>query len=726
MLLLLILLAAAVTVLAADTTSTTTYRLLSTEPTQRRTAENDDFQSLNVYLEQTRLFLNETVVEIPAAGATLFLTLSDLTCFDMSLRDIILDYNEATPASFVVYFAVEGLQLSCELDYEYDYSFFNGAGRAVMESSTNDESFVRTNTAIIVQPTSAAPLTMVNLTDCMANISLSNLVFDGDGLGLVASVLNLMQEELIGTVQTQISSYLCQSLRTMMNEDVNRMMQTVGNRVFNHTSNNETDETTEEPASSGWLYNHINPVVETMIQAAGTYLSDDDQGTSEADLNINRVIRDYILLPSAVNVTHNDTTGLAIDFNASSSTGFPTLLQAATLIGNVTLTLASMEIQGLDTFTRFDPFQFYNATHGANESDPGPIVFGTTVALEQILVSVGIDLLIQSTTTASAQLRESIIIDIPIHDLAQEEDSVSLSMVVSLDMDENQLLQLPLGTLLLTKVNDVASCLLQTIRKLEILQLSVGTEANVTLVLPDSTPIVVRGLQSRGFQRLLTTMSNLVYDMYQPAIQDSLPELLQTTVVDFVNEAMQSFWDDNAVCYNNNSAVSQDETSSDIIDFRDLLLPPEQAKALGGRGTSPYGALAPFAMEFVNTQLLAIDPETGMATYINDVVIGPLTRLLSGTRGRLAWNDTLINLDSGTFQLGVVESQVQFQVSNIRMENLDTFGPPLMILNPLAGDAPMLNSSATLAASPTFNRSVQAAAEFFFAVSAKGKQACEN
>ncbi|CAB9504265.1 Paraquat-inducible protein A [Seminavis robusta] len=113
------------------------------------------------------------------------------------------------------------------------------------------------------------------------------------------------------------------------------------------------------------------------------------------------------------------------------------------------------------------------------------------------------------------------------------------------------------------------------------------------------------------------------------------------------------------------------------VDFRDLFLPPDQALALGGTGLAPYGD-----MIYTNVWPAVNAPmEEGadpMENMVNTQVIEPITVNQSGIPGSILYPEELLNYQ---FDLSTWLGDAHIKVSNIRVHNLNTF-IPIVLLHP--------------------------------------------
>ena len=68
--------------------------------------------------------------------ATLALNMTNLTCYEMSIEDMAVTHQQESSTRFLVDIGLSGLDLTCELNYEYNYGVLNGDGW--VQISTND------------------------------------------------------------------------------------------------------------------------------------------------------------------------------------------------------------------------------------------------------------------------------------------------------------------------------------------------------------------------------------------------------------------------------------------------------------------------------------------------------------------------------------------------------------------------------------------------------------
>lgn len=121
-----------------------------------------------------------------------------------------------------------------------------------------------------------------------------------------------------------------------------------------------------------------------------------------------------------------------------------------------------------------------------------------------------------------------------------------------------------------------------------------------------------------------------------------------------------------------------------FIDFRDLLLPPDEALRLGASGKQPYGNLIAMAFGMLRDQLMSIDNSTGLPS-INANILQPLTSGQSGVAGLLRFPEQLFNISLDTSTIELLQSLLQridIRVSDARIDNLDTVVSPFSFFQP--------------------------------------------
>lgn len=191
-----------------------------------------DFESLNVVLASVQLAIDESPVILETvAGSTLEIALSNITCRALQLGNVVIDWQQqqdtttttTTTSNNNIHLTntvqLQQVDLDCSMLYTYSYLFFSGSGG--LDLMTADNTIVTTNditgsssSSIISSSTkssaAAATTTNVNMTSCRASIQIQDMVFDGDGLGILGSALTTIEGLVRSTVADKMQTYLCE------------------------------------------------------------------------------------------------------------------------------------------------------------------------------------------------------------------------------------------------------------------------------------------------------------------------------------------------------------------------------------------------------------------------------------------------------------------------------------------------------------------------------------
>ena len=176
--------------------------------------------------------------------------------------------------------------------------------------------------------------------------------------------------------------------------------------------------------------------------------------------------------------------------------------------------------------------------------------------------------------------------------------------------------------------------------------------------------------------------------MFDELVPTVVPGLFQTTIKNAFNDEISRLMEGSAC--NPVEASSKDQ----FLDFRDFFLSAAIAKAKGGSGTKPFGDIGELLRSVIDDELVAVNPETGRPK-VNEAVIAPLTGFQSGIDGTLRFNSTLIDA-GGTLSIENFIADGRLVLSELRLENLDTVVPPLVIIEPSYHSGQELDNNLTM------------------------------
>jgi hypothetical protein len=100
-----------------------------------RSLKIGDFQALNELYSDTQISLPDAVVKQKVAGFTLTLDLTDITCQNITIGDIRIDWAVRNSKEIPVNISLLDLDILCQLNYEYSY-ILNINGRGVVNVAT--------------------------------------------------------------------------------------------------------------------------------------------------------------------------------------------------------------------------------------------------------------------------------------------------------------------------------------------------------------------------------------------------------------------------------------------------------------------------------------------------------------------------------------------------------------------------------------------------------------
>jgi hypothetical protein len=160
------------------------------------------FSTLNNIISEIVLILPDS--DVSSNG--LDLTVTELICYEANVQDIRVTQSSQSESIKRVAITVIGLSVTCDFRWTYKWntlSVFNGGGRgnALLDSSSG----VLLNLNI----TSGRPPRDVRVEGCKANVQIGDFVLDGDGLGAVASIINVFKKLLIGMIEEELNTAFC-------------------------------------------------------------------------------------------------------------------------------------------------------------------------------------------------------------------------------------------------------------------------------------------------------------------------------------------------------------------------------------------------------------------------------------------------------------------------------------------------------------------------------------
>ena len=318
-------------------------------------------------------------------------------------------------------------------------------------------------------------------------------------------------------------------------------------------------------------------------------------------------------------------------------------------VAGVSLAIDTIRLEGVDSFSQFDILY-----------PIAPQVMQNNISAANMKLSLGLS----AKSVNSSDAANNVTLTFDLHD-------VNISVPLFVAIDEDLLGELKIGSLL--HLNNLLPCLLSTAHgfRVEQMLVNVGSFSEPTF----------EGFMNDTIDALRNT-TRAIFDIYGDMIEEAMPLIFDDTVRVLLNGFLGKFNQTECKDYSTN-------TTSRYIDFRQMF------RDSNATGFSPYGDLIPWAKSLVEEQFLSNDPETSMPK-INKDVIAPFTEGQSGVEGTLLVPGRVIGFSSDGLDLGLNLGTVAVEVYDARIENLDTLGQPLEILEPNATRGDLVDNRVTL------------------------------
>jgi hypothetical protein len=322
--------------------------------------------------------------------------------------------------------------------------------------------------------------------------------------------------------------------------------------------------------------------------------------------------------------------------------------------GDIKFAVQSVRVVGLDSFGVLDIFE---------PVAPQTLVSKAEFANLDITIKLSLD---SPSTPAPPQV---LTVSFSVKDVA-----ANIGLFAAFDL--NTVGKLELGSLLSTKT--IFRCILSAAVAFEITELDVTAGSF-------STPTVT-GLQSDTGSVAAAAMG-ATFTQYQATITAAIPAIFNGVLRETLTNLLVG--SDESICH---SSASDDSKS--FIDLRDLILPAEKSRLLGGSGLSPYGDLVSTAFTYLKDEWFVSKSGDGLAE-INEQLIRSFTESQSGTPGRLFFEGDIFN-QGGSLEKAGIDATVGIRLYDFFVNNLDTIGSPAVLLEPINGKAHEVNNSVAI------------------------------
>jgi len=642
-----------------------------------------DFDRFNALIENISINIDDDMTVSEKVGfINLNLVVDSLTCRDINIGEITTDYSiyagDFSPKKTIDFnIAFDGIDGACDIEYQYEYGFLKGTGKAEI---VTDGNAANTSIEFVTNDENGDFSVISSVTDCVLNIEISDMNFiDAD---FASNVVGLFEKYLRDLIEKEIEGYACSQLSETGTSSLNDDFFTTINDLLIALSTSEDMGAADEISlQSDGFYDvtqalNFREIAETQIgDLFEIALNQIDQlmgseNNNDNELGINNLLRSYILNENGafvINIT---------DLLGSDASNF----EFHDKLTETLITLDEVRISGLDSMTKFDPFVVVGDHTLRNE-----------FSWYSLSVEIDIVLNIKPSSLEDAVLKldgdsepKSIIEKMTVEIGAENVDVVA-SLFALIDVEA--LGSFTIGSLLSsTNTEDytwLLTCFMSAIQELRFVELAVWPQRiNVP---------TLEGFIDDGLDRIISDVAEIAFEMYHDLmVEDIIPIMIQNTVKTFVNNQLAVIVENSSS--NFDACPKYDGVTAGFVDFRELF-----ASRITTTSNNEYGELPSILWDLIDRVLLEVNPTTGMPK-LNEILIQTITKQQSGTEGKLVFGsdyEDIFNIVQ-RINVGGFDANVLFSGSNIRIENLDTVVMPMVLLEPVTTEPHFLNNSVTV------------------------------
>lgn len=605
-----------------------------------------DFAELNSILNGAVLRINDANLK----GSGVSLRLTNIRCWNIAIGDINLWPRRSSMQRVSMDMEVTDVDMFCRMNYSFSWLLFSGSGTVDVASYGNDA----TLTGHVSSPNLfTVPPEDIVIERCNPTVNINSITFSGGIMGIILNTIRgLIRRFMANAAETQICTQLRETMEStesfleLAKETLDKYKVTdviynwdpllLENNLWYLGLSDDVKFLNFRDENSDFgqtVENGVNLIVDFLSA------QEQDPTTKLWDMQANILMREHLL----------DTNGyLEIDSTFLDDT---TVYEGHNQIVQTSIRFDKLKLSGLDSLTQFNPLDNIGNYTFQNQLAWDHLGFHIQATFD-IRPSTLSDSIIESP--GDTRIVEQVEIFIGIDDLSADVSILSL-------FDQDLLQRMTFGSLL--QKDNIIPCLLSTI-----------IYADLTSLVADAQDILspaVDGFVSTGFDRIISQSLDAGSLMYEKLLLNAAPAYFQMEMRPLFADMFLKSKIQGASCPSSEWVTSNN--TDRILDFRDLLLSPSDAIAAGASGTEPYGNLfSSFIMPYLQKNVFQGD-------LFNDGFIRPLTKAQSGKEGSLAFSTIFYEYSSADSNL--YDSFI-FQLSNLRIENLDSVSGPLNLLEP--------------------------------------------
>ncbi|KAL3918291.1 MAG: hypothetical protein SGILL_004308, partial [Bacillariaceae sp.] len=486
-----------------------------------RELQVDDFAELNTILSSVVVEIPENPPPFSSGGITM--DLYNIVCKDLRLGDAVLSSRRIDSRSIELQISLAELDFACTSRYNYKGALGVG-GRGDVMVATRSNRAVATATVSAVDAIS--PPTNVVMDSCNPTIEIVDIDFTNGGI--ISWVLDMIEGLLRDTMERLAEKTICTELQQVLQGQTKDFLGFAKDTIEEYTiadaaisdeallsREKQLEESIVEKENVRLLNlqdqetqfgKWVNQLLEQGVRLFNTLVPSLSGGS---ELQVNQLLRQYILDSSGALVLDQSDNGLVV-------------FEGHDVITQTTITVDRVKLIGLDTLTKFDPFEVVAG---------GKYTLKTALAWEYLALEIEATVTIRPST-----LPDSIIVDngsntqpvvekvngfVGIRDLV-----ASTSLLAAID--QSLLESLRIGSLLSTE--HIANCVLSIVRNLEL--------TSMTLEATDVLSPSITGLLSPGIDRVLSSAIDSAFLMYESNMLKAAPAYFQQAIRPMLNERL--------------------------------------------------------------------------------------------------------------------------------------------------------------------------------------------
>jgi len=159
-----------------------------------------DFDRFNQLFTNARINIPNQVVKQWIVFADLVIKTRGLFCSDLTIGDIIINYNKESNQRVVFRVDVREVDLACWSDYDYEYGAIRGSGSFFARTDNNEAT---TSIALVSSDFNLEPPSSAVVESCSAVIRVVDLSTSGD---IISTVANVFKGLIKGVIEREVSN----------------------------------------------------------------------------------------------------------------------------------------------------------------------------------------------------------------------------------------------------------------------------------------------------------------------------------------------------------------------------------------------------------------------------------------------------------------------------------------------------------------------------------------